>query len=393
MMSEDQLEDALIGLVVRGAVAIPPYPAVALKLANVVSSGNYGLSELTKLIGQDQALAADVLRCANSSYYARGAEVTSLGQAVARIGSKEIAAIALASGLSRAASGDGPLHALKRETWQRAVAGALVCQVIAGARGLATEDAFPCGLLHDFGAIIAISALEELLAQRPEERARDKAAWRRVIERVHVELGSLMATRWRLPQLLADVISLHHEREYWHSPHSAMIDVVVASDAVLHLLREHASVSPEALAGHVRPEEREAVARALPDLPALIASFDRPVAPVALPSKVLPPPPSLPQGFRKLELKVEQLKPHAHGVYKTKGIAQKSFLITGDKPMPPSSLVELRIDAPEPLTLWATVASSTSGDGAHTIECNCFALNGPTLSRWNDLYRSAAAVA
>jgi HD-like signal output (HDOD) protein len=387
------VEETLIGLVVRDAVKIPPYPAVAMRLANLVSGGKYGLPDLTKLIAQDQALAADVLRCANSSLYARSGEVTSLAQAVTRIGSKEISAIALASGLAASTAAEGLLHPLRREFWQKAVASALVAQSIAKERGIAADDAFPCGLLHDFGAVIAVAALEEHLAHHPDEAARDKDAWRKIVMRVHVELGALMATRWKLPCILADVIAFHHEASYTHSPHAKMIEVVVASDAVIELLCAHPAVSPDELAraGHLTPDERDAVARALPDLPALIASFERPPSPSPPPTKVLPPPPSLPEGFRKLEIAVEVTKPQGRSGYKTKGIASRGFLMTGDKALPQSSLVEVRLAAREPFSLWATVASSTPGDGAFTIECNCFALNGPTLSRWNDLYRLAAA--
>src|SRR5262245_20888811 len=134
--------DALLGLVAKGAVKVPPYPAVAMRLTQIISGGQYGLPELSKLIAQDPMLAADVLRCANSSVYARGAEVTSLGQAVSRIGAREVAQLALASGLSSAANGAGPLQNLKREIWQRSVAAALVCQVLAAKRGLPVDEAF-----------------------------------------------------------------------------------------------------------------------------------------------------------------------------------------------------------------------------------------------------------
>jgi hypothetical protein len=71
-------------------------------------------------------------------------------------------------------------------------------------------------------------------------------------------------------------------------------------------------------------------------------------------------------------------------------IGSRGFLLTGEKPLPQSGLVEMRIAANPDLTLWATVVSSAPNGPGQLIECNCFALNGPTLSRWNDLFRAAA---
>src|SRR5689334_15913589 len=94
-----ELDAAIIELVSRGAVKVPPYPAVAMRVEEMVRREDYGLGELTRLVASDQALAADALRCANSAFYSRGGTVTSLNAAITRIGAKEVVRLALASGL------------------------------------------------------------------------------------------------------------------------------------------------------------------------------------------------------------------------------------------------------------------------------------------------------
>src|SRR6266540_1684124 len=93
------LDAAIVDLVSRGAVKIPPYPAVAMKVEQLVRRQDFGLGELTKLVASDQALAADALRLANSAFYSRGTPITSLNAAIGRIGAKEVSRLALASGL------------------------------------------------------------------------------------------------------------------------------------------------------------------------------------------------------------------------------------------------------------------------------------------------------
>ena len=110
------LDAAIVDLVSRGAVKIPPYPAVAMKVEQLVRRQDFGLAELTKLVASDQALAADALRLANSAFYSRGTAVTSLNAAIGRIGAKEVARLALASGLGVHAGKPGPLASLKRRS-------------------------------------------------------------------------------------------------------------------------------------------------------------------------------------------------------------------------------------------------------------------------------------
>ena len=65
------IERALRAMVARHAVPIPPYPAIALRLDNLVRRESYGLPEVVRLVTGEPTLAADLLRCANSSAAAR----------------------------------------------------------------------------------------------------------------------------------------------------------------------------------------------------------------------------------------------------------------------------------------------------------------------------------
>src|SRR5882724_6862078 len=118
---ERDIEQALTAMVARGTVAVPPYPAVAMKLGELVRRDAYGLPDLVKILASDAALAADLLRCANSSVYARGEPVTTLSQAVTRLGAQEVSRLALASALAAQNQAPGPLQTMKRQTWQRNV--------------------------------------------------------------------------------------------------------------------------------------------------------------------------------------------------------------------------------------------------------------------------------
>jgi hypothetical protein len=53
------LERSVQDLVTAGAVPIPPYPAVALRVKQAAVQKNVGLAEISRLVRSDGALAAD----------------------------------------------------------------------------------------------------------------------------------------------------------------------------------------------------------------------------------------------------------------------------------------------------------------------------------------------
>jgi len=129
----EALEQAVIERLEQGTLRVPPYPSVALALRQLVSQQNYGLDEVLKLISNDPSLVADVLRCANSAFFGRGT-VTSLQQAVGRIGAQQVTRLALVSGLTEAVRAPGPLAAMRRQAWEMSLASAAICQLLAPQR-------------------------------------------------------------------------------------------------------------------------------------------------------------------------------------------------------------------------------------------------------------------
>jgi len=123
-----RLEHAVQERVEQGRIVIPPYPAVALRVQEAMGRKTFSLADAAALIGADAALAADILRCANSVMYRRGAPVVDLTQALTRIGEQQVMRLLLASGLATSANAVGPLVLLRRMVWIEGLAGAALGQ-------------------------------------------------------------------------------------------------------------------------------------------------------------------------------------------------------------------------------------------------------------------------
>src|SRR5262245_34823666 len=82
MSGARDLEPLVMDLINRDAIKVLLHPPVAMRLQKVVSTGKFGAADLAKLVGEDQALAATLLKYANSPKYRGVEQITSLHDAI-----------------------------------------------------------------------------------------------------------------------------------------------------------------------------------------------------------------------------------------------------------------------------------------------------------------------
>jgi HD-like signal output (HDOD) protein len=380
--SGTDLDRAVADLVARGELELPPYPAVAFRIARLVRGGDYGLDELGRLVSSDQALAADLLRVANSPVYQRGTPVASIPAAAARVGAEELSRLALALGLGPVAAARGPLAPLRRGVWHDALASGVLCRDLARARHLDADDAFTCGLLHDFGRIIAIAAIERIASGSRPARAMPASFWNAVVDRYHVDIGRTLAMRWELPEVVADTIALHHAQGASDAPCQQLLDIVRTVDPLVGLLSERSSLGAADVAAlsTLSESDTDALERTLQGLPAFIASLEQP----ALPEEHawLEGPPRAPEraaGDRGVYFHV------GGGDFAAVGFGPHQLHLRGTVPLPEGLLVEVEALQPRAFTFHARVLLSWSEGSRFGVVLMPFALTGPALLHWRAL--------
>lgn len=407
-----RLEEALRARAEQGEVSVPPYPAVALRVQEVMARPSFGLGELAGLIGADAVLAADILRCANSVMYRRGAPVIDLTQALTRVGVQQVMRLLVVSGLARHVHSPGPLVLLRRMIWIEGLSSAAVCQELARLRGLRTEDAFTLGLLHDFGKVVAVAGLEAQLEAGPRDAVFPRDAWEAAVERLHQPLGLVMAGRWRLPRVVGEVISAHHGGGDCSDPR--LLQVVEISDRVVALLLGKARVTEQDLEGvpGLAPAERAPVGRVLEQIPDFVAAFEAPNAaaaaaapspniaqapgappPVEAPIAEAPPataaprPARQPTGPRRRAARFGVSVSVARRVrtYRASALDEGSLTVSGEEPLPENRLLEAKIYGAQPFSMWVLSRACRRDGEAWVAELQPFALSGPIRELWAQL--------
>ncbi len=202
--------------VLQSVEDLPPMPQVAQKARQVVSNPDSNFEDLARVIETDQAIAATVLKLANSAYYGSVGTVSSVQRAAVILGSRtlmELLNLACSAGpISRRLTGYD-LDA--GDLWKHSLAVAAGAKIIAADKQPAlADDAFSAGLIHDVGKVILDPYILERKGAFEKFMRTDKTSFlgaeREILGFDHGEIAAGICKKWRIPENLAVAIQYHH---------------------------------------------------------------------------------------------------------------------------------------------------------------------------------------
>ncbi len=207
----DAARDFLLPRIRLGDVRAPVLPHTLRRALQIAGDPDGSFSSLADLVGGDPAVAATMLRYANS--FGAPEPATGVREALVRVGlsgAREALMIASSGSMVRV---PGRRRLTKRlQTRSRAVAAA-ACAIVAVSRrpGLPSEDAaLTAGVVHDVGRAALHALLREHRRALPEAVAPPRV-WDDVVDALHAEFGWELAVHWGLDLDLAAAIGHHHD--------------------------------------------------------------------------------------------------------------------------------------------------------------------------------------
>lgn len=212
--STAELED-----LVDGTVRIPTLPTVLREMQAITSSAEGSARDAARVIETDPAIATRVLRLVNSSFYALKNPVSNINLACSILGLKVIknvveqATVLETFGDVRAMPGFDASW-----LWDHAFKAAVACRMLAErstiAAGLAKDDAYTCGLVHDIGKLILIDSrmddFAEAMRLSQQSNLPLAIAEGEVMGFNHAHVGGLLAQRWKLAPAVQAAVTFHH---------------------------------------------------------------------------------------------------------------------------------------------------------------------------------------
>lgn len=218
---------------------LPTFHEHILTLQRLCKDPGATIDSLVKKIIIDPALSTDILKLANSAYFAGMRKIGNLNEAVVRIGLKNLNGILIATGARRILEERYPIFS---EIWAHSN------KVAAYARDIATrynmirvkDNAFLGGLLHDLGKIVLLATDKKFTAWIAELMKNRSIRTSTVLEEItlgisHSSIGELMAQRWSFPGALLEAIKYHHAPLSANEKHRDLVFVVYLANMLCGL--------------------------------------------------------------------------------------------------------------------------------------------------------------
>ena len=237
------LSDRVRDLITSGQFQLPPIPELAVKLRTALDDDDTNVQEIANLIRNEPAIAASLLRTANSAAFGGLKSITDLGQAISRLGLAKVQTMVTALLVQGQFEGNHESNSRMLETlWNHAIASASVASNLASREDYSRDDAFLAGLLHGIGRLLVLRGLDRLSQIGPDVALAPEAV-EELVEGLQFDLGYATLRSWNLSDDICD--SARAMDPEMSQPDRPIIRIVQAADVIAQKLGMHPHPNPD----------------------------------------------------------------------------------------------------------------------------------------------------
>lgn len=195
---------------------LPSLPQVLLQVIEINEQEDFDIKKLVKIIAQDPAISAKVLRLVNSAHFNLEGKFISLEKAVLYLGADVIKKIAITASIQHAFNGvkQNGSFPINRFWWNSFSCAIFSKRIAQQTKYINVEEAYVAGLLHNIGKLLLwINFPKEYLSILPliENQIDECNTEKQQIGITHCEAGSWLIKHWKLNSFMADAVHYHHE--------------------------------------------------------------------------------------------------------------------------------------------------------------------------------------
>jgi HD-like signal output (HDOD) protein len=223
----------------RGNVDLPSFPEIAVRVRRVLSDPKSSVEQVVRVVGSEPALAARLLRIANSASLNRsGKTVTDLRTAINRIGYNMVRSAAMSFSMAQIRNSSklaGLEHHLS-DLWQRSTVVAAFAYVLARtSTKVNADEAMLTGMMHGIGKLYVLTRAIDHPELFVSDRTLDD-----IIGEWHASIGKAILENWEFSESMAQAVGDQADFTRIHDGPPDLSDVI----AVAILMAEHAGDIP-----------------------------------------------------------------------------------------------------------------------------------------------------
>jgi HD-like signal output (HDOD) protein len=209
-LSWNSPEDPFAWVAGDQSLAVPMLPDVAQRAVGLASDPDVPVFRLSDLVAKDQVLASRVMAMANSAASAPSMYISTIQDAVVRLGTAAVRNVVLTVSLTSRLQNKNVYGERAQELFDHALGAAYMARLVSErVESDADEDeAFLFGLMHDIGKLVILKLAYEY------NRVHDKRIPAEIVDQAlherHAMMGGLALRRWKLPESVDDPVMFHH---------------------------------------------------------------------------------------------------------------------------------------------------------------------------------------
>lgn len=205
-----------IGDIVQAVSDLPALPQTVVRVMELTEDPNSTAQDINKVLSQDQAITARVLKMANSAFYGFPRRIGSVTDAVILLGFRTTRSIVIAASVNDILNQEIQGYALEYgDLWSHSQCTAIAARLIARKVKCNSLDiVYTTALLHDIGKVILNNTMQDtyhdIISMVNEKNITFIEAEDQVLGFNHAQVGAQVAEKWNLPLELVEAIEFHH---------------------------------------------------------------------------------------------------------------------------------------------------------------------------------------
>lgn len=198
----DKVQRELIQAIENDQLVLPTLPEVALRVREAAEDPDISTPALAKVIGNDTALTARLIKVVNSPLLRTNREINDLQTAISRLGINYTCNLATGLAMEQMFQATTDVVDRKmREVWNKSTEIAAISHVLCrNFTRLPPDQATLAGLVHQIGVLPILTYAEEHSALLS-----DSISLNHVIDRIHPIVGEKILRTWDFPEPIAAV--------------------------------------------------------------------------------------------------------------------------------------------------------------------------------------------
>jgi HD-like signal output (HDOD) protein len=211
----------------KGTIDLPCFPDVVIRISHALADPNATSDKVVTIVGAEPRLAARILQTANSAAFnSSGKPLTDLRSAITRLGQQLVQSTAMSYAMQHMKN-EASLRSIAQpltELWNKSIAVASICRLVAARTKVPADEAFLTGLLHGIGKLYIMARAVSTTGGLGSAQS-----WMELISGWQAPIGKAVLQSWGFAEEMCEAVGDQDDIERRWKHEAKLVDVLIAS--------------------------------------------------------------------------------------------------------------------------------------------------------------------